>query len=184
MAYNLGNVKPHVAAAAEEIGKKFGYTNIGGYRRIGSVPNSDHPKGLALDFMTFSKEKGDATVAYVIANASRLGVTYVIYWGRIWQGGTWKRYDGPSPHIDHVHVSFSESASGSGPSTTPVGLPGLPNIPLIGDLEELAGILTDPEKWKRAGLMALGAAVVVGGIFALVRPQVLGATKTVVEVIK
>jgi hypothetical protein len=47
--YSLGAVKPWVAKAASIIGPKFGISSIGG---VGSRPNpSDHPKGLALDFM-------------------------------------------------------------------------------------------------------------------------------------
>lgn len=115
MALNLGPVKPHVKAAAEEISARFQITNIGGYRATGSVANSDHPKGLAIDVMTVAK--GNLVANWVIANAARLGVTYVIWNRRIWQNGAWKAYSGPSPHTDHVHVSF---APAPGDSSAPI----------------------------------------------------------------
>lgn len=111
----LGAVKPHVQAAADEIAQRFNIWTIGGYRSTGSVPNSDHPKGLAIDVMTVAK--GDMVAAYAIANASRLSVTYIIWNRRIWEGGNWASYSGPSPHTDHVHISFAGSA---GPGGAPV----------------------------------------------------------------
>ncbi len=103
----LGNVKPHVRRAAEEISSRFGITNIGGFRAVGSVPGSDHPKGLAIDVMT--RDKGTMVAEWTIANAKRLAVTYVIWNRRIYDtrnGRGWVKYDGPSPHTDHVHISF------------------------------------------------------------------------------
>lgn len=113
----LGAVKPHVRAAAEEISARFQITNIGGWRATGSVPNSDHPKGLAIDVMTVSK--GNLVANWVIANAARLSVTYVIWNRRIYDvrnGKGWQPYTGPSPHTDHVHVSFApRPGDGSAP---------------------------------------------------------------------
>lgn len=167
MAYDLSGVKPHVRAAAEEVGPKFGIKNIGGYRATGSVPNSDHPKGLALDFMTFSKSKGDALSAFLIANASRLGITYVIWWGKIWQNGQWKTYSGPSPHIDHVHASFSSSgASGGSVVESATGA-----IDTLGKLDDIAEKLIDPALWKRVGLFVLGANLVIFGLLVIFLPK-------------
>lgn len=116
MPYALGPVKDHVRAAAESIGPKFGITSVLG---VGLRANeSDHPKGLALDFMTTDKAKGDALAEYVKSNASAYGVTYVIWWGKIWSvarnGEGWRDYKSPTGlstvtamHKDHVHVSFS-----------------------------------------------------------------------------
>lgn len=117
--YKLGGVKPHVATAAAEIGPMFGITTIFG---VGdrTTPDSDHPKGLALDFMTKSKTVGDALAAYVLANAGRLMVSYVIYRQRInsHDGRGWRAMeDRGSPtanHMDHVHVSFVEYHPRSG----------------------------------------------------------------------
>jgi hypothetical protein len=108
--YSLGGVKPHVAAAAAEIGGRFNIGTVYGFsvRNVaGTTTLSDHALGLALDFMT---RNGDGLAAYAQANAARLGVTYVIWNRRIWSVGRadegWRTYYGVSPHTDHVHVSF------------------------------------------------------------------------------
>lgn len=104
-AWSDGRTKPHVASAAEEIRDKFAIFNIGGYR---SGPDAqDHGLGLAIDVMTTIK--GNAVSAWAIANAERLGITYIIWSRRIWDsrnGRGWEPYHGSSPHTDHVHISF------------------------------------------------------------------------------
>lgn len=132
MPYALGPVKPHVRTAAEDIGKRFGITTILG---VGLRANeSDHPKGLALDFMTSDKAKGDSLANYVRANASAYGVTYVIWWGKIWSVARnsegWRDYKSPTGlttvtalHQDHVHVSFSPTP-GTGTPTQNAGSSG------------------------------------------------------------
>lgn len=180
--YHLSGVKPWVASAANEIGTKFGYTVIGGYRRVGSVPNSDHPKGLAIDLMTLSKSKGEATAEYAIANAARLGITYVIYWRRIWHPGKgWTEYDGPNPHIDHVHISFSDKGGDGSDRTSEDssngGLLDPSSWPVVGDVEKLATKLQDPERWKRVGLYALGAFLIMAGLLFLFRQTATNVAK-------
>lgn len=110
-SYRLPGVKPWVLEAAAEVGGKFGIKSIGG---VGKRPyESDHPGGLALDFMTRGST-GDTLAGYVMANAARLGVKYVIWNQRIWSVARasegWRRMkDRGSPtanHMDHVHVSF------------------------------------------------------------------------------
>lgn len=110
--YRLPGVQPWVLDAANEVGGKFGIKSIGG---VGKRPNkSDHPGGLALDFMA-GGAKGDQLASYVQANAKRLGITYLIYKQRIWSVGRagegWRLMnDRGSPtanHMDHVHVSFA-----------------------------------------------------------------------------
>jgi hypothetical protein len=114
--YSLPGVAPHVAAAADEVGSRFGIASIGGVgARAGA---SDHPSGHALDFMTTT---GDALAGYVVANAARLRVTYVIWRQRIWSveraGEGWRAMeDRGSPtqnHMDHVHVSFARAVAGA-----------------------------------------------------------------------
>lgn len=106
--YSLGAVKSHVEAAAYDIGPRFGIKTIYGW----APGQYDHPKGLALDFMINNiangKSVGDQLAAYVLANASRLRVSYVIWYRRSWNPGrgTWVPYSGASDHTDHVHVSF------------------------------------------------------------------------------
>lgn len=107
--YGLKSVSGNTASAADYFGSKFGIKNIGGYRDHGSVPNSDHPKGLALDFMTYkNKKQGNALAQDVLKNYKQWNVKYVIWNRYIWSPGKgWRAYHGPSPHTDHVHVSFN-----------------------------------------------------------------------------
>lgn len=111
-AWNDQNCKPHVREAAKEFRDRFGMMNIGGYR---SGPDAqDHGLGLALDVMTFN---GNPIAEHAIANWQRLSITYVIWNRRIWDqrnGLGWVPYKGASPHIDHVHISFSPNASAGG----------------------------------------------------------------------
>jgi hypothetical protein len=114
----LGAVKAHVRAAAEEIAMRFQINSITGYRPTGSVANSDHPKGLAIDVST--RTKGTMVAEWTVANAKRLSVTYVIWNRRIYDtrsGKGWAAYQGPSPHTDHVHISFYP---GPGDGSAPV----------------------------------------------------------------
>ncbi len=106
--YKLKGITPTAAKAANYWGGKYGITSVGGYREKGSVPGSDHPKGKALDFMTYKDmKKGTALANDIIKNYKAWNVKYVIWNKHIWspeQG--WRKYSGPSPHTDHVHVSF------------------------------------------------------------------------------
>lgn len=117
----LGDVAPHVKAAAYEIAQKFNVWNIGGRATSGHINGSDHYTGHALDVMVMSdKAKGDAVTAYAIAQKERWNVKYVIWYKRIWENGQWTHYVGSSPHTDHVHISFHKAA-GSGGSAVDTG---------------------------------------------------------------
>lgn len=107
----LGAVKPHVRDAAEEVGGKFSVTTVYG---VGQRDRkSDHPLGLALDFMTYrDKRKGDGIADYMIDNASRMKVKYLIWQQRIWYPRRgWVRMSDrgsiTANHYDHVHASFN-----------------------------------------------------------------------------
>lgn len=158
MPYHLGDVKPWVASAADTVGKKFGITNIGGWRAQGSVPGSDHPKGLALDMMTRSKSTGDRMADWVTKNYKVLGIKYVIWYRQIWHPGKgWKPYSGPSPHTDHVHLSFNDKPPKGGTLTDVVG----GAIGQVGDV--LTGGTTDALRGIAGGIKDMaGAAISVG----------------------
>jgi peptidoglycan hydrolase CwlO-like protein len=94
----------------------FDVHSIGGWRPYGSVPGSDHPRGRAIDVMTWSNRSLGWRIAnWAVGNAWALGVKYVIFNGRIWtRGGGWRGYRHPSDpcncnatlrHDDHVHIS-------------------------------------------------------------------------------
>jgi hypothetical protein len=84
--------------------------------------SGEHPKGRACDFSAASngfqnvnasggdRTYGDNLAAYLVKNASRLGVLYVIWYRQIWQPGLgWKSYSGSggpnATHTNHVHLS-------------------------------------------------------------------------------
>jgi hypothetical protein len=81
----------------------------------------EHPKGRACDFSASvsgfggvargsDKTYGDRLAGWLMANASRLGVLYIIWYKQIWFPGLgWRSYRGdgtPSgDHYNHVHLS-------------------------------------------------------------------------------
>lgn len=86
------------------------------------LPSSDHPRGLAVDFMIprWSTEAGNRfgwrVARWIQAHAGKLRVKYIIFDARKWNPAvstTWRSYTHPSgsrnptqAHRDHVHVSF------------------------------------------------------------------------------
>lgn len=182
MPYALGAVAPHVRAAAEEVGAKFGIRTIYG---VGLRPsgNSDHPRGLALDYMTGTdRAKGDALAAFMQANAGRLGVKYLIWRQRIWfPGREWRPMaDRGSPtanHEDHIHASFN-GQPGSGPAVEGISI-GLPDPladiknqigSLVGAAQKMSAILgwlANSRNWLRIGMVIGGAFLLAAALFSL-----------------
>jgi hypothetical protein len=98
----------HVRPVVAEIVSTFGVSTV--LTRPGHSPTQQ----LAADFMVYSDSaKGNAVAQYVIDNAARLNVDYVIWQQRIYMigGSGWQAMeDRGSPtanHMDHVHVSFN-----------------------------------------------------------------------------
>ncbi|GAA4150602.1 hypothetical protein [Actinomadura keratinilytica] len=103
----------------QAIDSRFGpFPTIGCYR--GGDPQ-DHGSGRACDFMestagrmpsASAQAHGDRVAQFVIDNASRYGVKYVIWKQRIWDtrsSGGWRQMEDRGSitqnHYDHVHVS-------------------------------------------------------------------------------
>lgn len=110
--YGLKGVSAATSKAANYFGAKYGIKTIGGLGP-GSVPGSDHPKGRATDFMINNIKNGTsvgtALANDVIANYKAWNVKYVIWNRYIWEPNRgWHKYSGPSPHTDHVHVSYNK----------------------------------------------------------------------------
>jgi hypothetical protein len=96
--------------------RKAGFSRFVGCHRNGGP--FEHPKGRACDWSLqksgFSvahnadmKNYGNNVMAFLVRNADRLGVLYVIWYKQIWFPATgWKSYHGASTHMDHVHVSM------------------------------------------------------------------------------
>jgi hypothetical protein len=99
--------------------KAAGFTRYVSCHRSGG--SGEHPKGRACDFAAQQggfggaatggdRTYGNNLAAFFVANASRLGVLYVIWYRQIWLPGTgWRSYSGsgsPSAeHTNHVHLS-------------------------------------------------------------------------------
>ncbi|BCY05268.1 hypothetical protein [Actinoplanes sp. L3-i22] len=97
--------------------KKAGFNRFVGCHRNGGP--FEHPKGRACDWSLqksgFSvahnddmMRYGNDLTAFLVRNADRLGIYYVIWYKQIWfpATGNWHAYHGPSDHTDHVHVSL------------------------------------------------------------------------------
>ena len=113
----FGGVKPHVARAGWFLKNMFGVSSVGG---VGSRPGpSDHPRGLALDFMTYQDMgKGDRLANFAVQNAGHLAMKYIIWRQRINEGSGWKgmanRGSPTANHMDHPHISFRDGPGGGG----------------------------------------------------------------------
>lgn len=101
----------------------FGETNLGGWCpsgcTSGHVTGSDHYTGQAIDVMILPYTDpdriadGNRLADWLVANAGKLGIKYVIWRAQIWAPDEgWHPYDHPSgssdptlAHMDHIHVS-------------------------------------------------------------------------------
>jgi hypothetical protein len=104
----------------DEIDRRFGpFSSIGCLR---AEAGGEHPLGRACDFMLSTGgimpsgsdvQRGYDIAAWAQANASRLGIMYIIYRQRIWDirnaSAGWQpmadRGSITANHFDHVHVS-------------------------------------------------------------------------------
>lgn len=102
-----------------EVDSKFGAFPAIGCARPGDP--QDHGSGRACDFMESTAGRmpsasatahGDQVSQYLISNASRLGLKYIIWRQRIYDfrgGGGWRTMENrggiTANHFDHVHVS-------------------------------------------------------------------------------
>ena len=115
----LGPVRPNVRAVAEYLGSKYDIGTMYGVALRDSV--SDHPTGLAVDFMvgygtSQSVQKGNALVADARSNAGPMTIKYIIWRQHIWNfsatGAPESDHDMENRgsitanHMDHVHISF------------------------------------------------------------------------------
>lgn len=114
----LGAVRPWVRDAAEFLGCQFDEPQVLGVG--GRAGTSDHPSGLAADFMV-DRATGDSLAACALENRDALGISYVIWEQQINFGNGWEpmedRGGDTANHFDHVHVSFDKSTPGGAPVT-------------------------------------------------------------------
>lgn len=113
------NNKSGMVAFANLISAHYNRPTWWGSRACIAGDNSQHYEGRAFDwpmdaYNPDDKAIGDAVAQWLTANngemARRFGVQSVI-WNRyswyLYKPGAWYPYYGPSPHTDHLHISFS-----------------------------------------------------------------------------
>lgn len=181
--YQLGAVKPHVAAVADSLGRMFNVKTIGGWRAGNTYDYEGHPAGLALDLMTDSTAHGTQIADYARTNATALGIKYLIWNQRIWSldrdAEGWRpmadRGSISANHKDHVHASFNpEAGTGSlsngaaplppecGPGSAQPPLPGVPGAwvsPAAGPITSSYGTRKHPI----TGIVKLHSGTDLGG---------------------
>jgi hypothetical protein len=115
-----GNITPRMATVKNAVDRRFGpFSAIGCYR---AEATGEHPLGRACDFMlstggvmptSSNVQLGYAIAHWAQANASKLGIMYIIYRQHIWDirmaSAGWvampDRGSITANHYDHVHIS-------------------------------------------------------------------------------
>lgn len=128
MSY-LGSVTANTRAKTDEVLAALQTAQGKSLTHTWGMGGGEHATGRAVDFMVFQDgAAGDMIAGYLIANASRLGVAWIIWQQRIWNVGAggygaarvWNRMEdrgnSTQNHIDHVHVLFGSDSYG--PQTT------------------------------------------------------------------
>jgi hypothetical protein len=71
----------------------------------------EHASGKAIDCIIASGKKSevDDMVDWLVKNANEMAIGSIIWHRKIWDSDqkTWRNYNGPNPHTDHVHVFFN-----------------------------------------------------------------------------
>ena len=115
-----GCLTPRTLHALQE-DRKAGFNHYTACFRSGS--SGEHPLGRACDLAANAsgfqdraatgadKDYGDRLAGFLLANADRLAVLYVIWYRQIWLPATgWRTYHGDGTpagdHVNHVHMSI------------------------------------------------------------------------------
>jgi hypothetical protein len=202
--------KPGVVAFYNMLKSSYPSTgSLGIVRACSAGAESEHKEGRALDWAVNAGSASDVAIVNDLmtwllapgengepfARVRRLGIMYMIFNHQIWgaysadQG--WRPYDGPNPHTDHVHFSFTW-AGAMQQTTWWTGAPGPAELgagswmaaadgtvysiaaPLLGSVPKpnrpIVGITSTP---KGDGYWLVGSD---GGIFSFGKAVFLGST--------
>lgn len=200
--YVLGAVKPNVKQAANDAGNLYGITTILGVgMRDGQ---SDHPKGLALDFMVpGNSAQGDQVAQYFLTNAGKYGVHYIIWKQRIWNvternAEGWRnmpdRGGVTANHYDHVHVSFNNVAvNNNAAGVDPTAAGGIPNpidaakqaIDAVKKINDFMDFMSNPHMWLRVAMFLAGGQLILLSLIIMAsgNPSVKTAANVAVKAV-
>ena len=113
-------LRPSARAGLRNVAAAFPQIKSVGGRAARPIATSDHPRGLAVDFMIpgYKTASGRALGDKVAAYSQKLPkVKYIIWYEKKWNpdvSNSWRPYKHPLgggdtlAHRDHVHVSFEE----------------------------------------------------------------------------
>ena len=122
-----GSMRSGTRMLAQHLVNTFaGAVSYGGYNcRRNTADTSKwsvHGSGRAIDlFVPLSggqadNDLGDPIANYLIENATRLGIEYIVWdrtsWGAHRSAPKHRYYGGPHPHHDHLHIELSPAAAG------------------------------------------------------------------------
>ena len=117
--------KPGVIGFKDLLNASYGSHTSSIIRSCSAAGVSEHKEGRALDYSLDVNNSAEHAIADNIigwllatdnhgnqhAMARRLGIMYMIWNRQIWSAHLasegWRVYDGPNPHTDHIHFSFS-----------------------------------------------------------------------------
>ncbi len=118
-----GNFTGGAAKVKSYVAQHFSkVSSIGGYACRPNTANTSkmsvHGTGRALDIMiptiggSADNTAGDAIAHYMITHAEEIGIQLIIWDRTLWNasksaGSKSRRYGGPHPHNDHLHVELS-----------------------------------------------------------------------------
>ncbi len=124
-----GTFLPGTRALAEHLKARFpGAVSYGGYNCRANTADpskiSVHGSGRAIDLFVplwngqADNDLGDPIANYLVANAERLGIEFIVWdrtsWGAHRAAPKHRAYGGPHPHHDHLHIELAPWAAGGG----------------------------------------------------------------------
>ena len=126
-AHCAGGLRPGTEALAAMLQQQFAQIeSVNGYDCRSNTANpdemSEHGTGRAIDLVISTQSDqadsalGDPVANWLVEHSAELGVQLIIWNRSIWIGDSLppeaRHYDGPDPHVDHIHVELNEAAAG------------------------------------------------------------------------
>jgi len=125
----IRKAKPGVVAFEKFVLRKLKKASFGIARSCSGSSVSEHKEGRAIDWHMNAynwrdRQQVKKLFRYLFktdwwgnpyARARRLGIMYIIWNKKMWRAyrpfDGWQKYEGSSPHTDHVHISFARAGA-------------------------------------------------------------------------